>query len=90
MFFGSHNKSLCPKSNIKVSSLLSDEPLLSFRYVPVQVSVTTLKAVRFCASLKAIGVNIFSAPAVRTALDCDKAAHESHLSGQMLAILFIK
>lgn len=52
--------------------------------------VRGLKAVRFCATLKAIGVNIFRATAVRMALDCDKAAHESHLSGQMLAILFIK
>ena len=52
--------------------------------------VRGLKAVRFCATLKAIGVNIFRATAVRKAVNDYKAAHERGLSGQMHAIYVIK
>ena len=52
--------------------------------------VRGLKAVRFCATLKAIGVNIFRATAVRKAVNDKKAAHERGLSGQMYAIYVIK
>jgi hypothetical protein len=45
--------------------------------------VRGLKAVRFCATLKAIGVNIFRATAVRRAISGDKIAHESSPNGQM-------
>jgi hypothetical protein len=52
--------------------------------------VRGLKAVRFCATLKAIGVNIFRATAVRKAVSCDQTAHGSSLCGQMHAIYVIK
>jgi hypothetical protein len=52
--------------------------------------VRGLKAVRFCATLKAIGVNIFRATAVRKAINDEKAAHERGLSCQMRAIYVIK
>ena len=52
--------------------------------------VRGLKAVRFCATLKAIGVNIFRATAVRKAVNDDKAAHGGVLSAQMHAILIVK
>jgi len=52
--------------------------------------VRGLKAVRFCATLKAIGVNLFRATAVRKAVNGEKAAHERGLSGQMHAIYVIK
>jgi len=52
--------------------------------------VRGFKAVRFCATLKAIGVNIFRATAVRRALNDDKAAHQRGLSGRMHAILVVK
>jgi hypothetical protein len=52
--------------------------------------VRGFKAVRFCATLKAIGVNIFRATAVRKAVNDDKAALGRGLSGQMHAIYFIK
>ncbi|MFH1933237.1 MAG: transposase [Pseudomonadota bacterium] len=52
--------------------------------------VRGLKAVRFCATLKAIGVNIFRSTAVRKAVNDDKAANERGLSGQMHAIYVIK
>jgi len=52
--------------------------------------VRGFKAVRFCATLKAIGVNIFRATAVRRALNGDKAAHQRGLSDQMHAIFVVK
>jgi hypothetical protein len=52
--------------------------------------VRGLKAVRFCATLKAIGVNIFRATAIRKAVNDDKAANERGLSGQLHAIFVIK
>jgi hypothetical protein len=52
--------------------------------------VRGFKAVRFCATLKAIGVNIFRATAVRRALNGDKAAHQSGLSDQMHAVFVVK
>ena len=52
--------------------------------------VRGFKAVRFCATLKAIGVNIFRATAVRKAVNNDKAVHERGLSGQMHAIFVVK
>jgi len=52
--------------------------------------VRGLKAVRFCATLKAIGVNIFRATAVRRVLGCDKTVHESGLYGQRHVIFVIK
>ena len=52
--------------------------------------VRGFKAVRFCATLKAIGVNIFRATAVRRAVNDDKAAHGGVLSAQMHAVSVIK
>jgi hypothetical protein len=52
--------------------------------------VRGLKAVRFCATLKAIGVNIFRATAVRKAVSCYHTAHGSSLCCQMNAIFVIK
>jgi len=52
--------------------------------------VRGLKAVRFCATLKAIGVNIFRATAVRKVVNDDKAAHERGLLGQIYTIYVIK
>ena len=52
--------------------------------------VRGLKVVRFCATLKAIGVNIFRANAVRKVVNDDKAAHERGLSGQIYTIYVIK
>ena len=52
--------------------------------------VRGLKAVRFCATLKAIGVNIFRATAIRKALNDDKAARGRGLSGHIDAIFVIK
>jgi hypothetical protein len=52
--------------------------------------VRGLKAVRFCATLKAIGVNIFRATAVRKVGSCDQTVHGSSLCGQMHAIYVIK
>ncbi len=52
--------------------------------------VRGFKAVRFCATLKAVGVNIFRATAVRRALSCDNTAPESSLSGQIPAIFVVK
>ncbi|MBU4425900.1 MAG: hypothetical protein L6406_15965 [Desulfobacterales bacterium] len=54
------------------------------------LKVRGLKAVRFCATLKAIGVNIFRATAVRKTVSCDQTAHGSSLCGQMCVIHFIK
>jgi len=52
--------------------------------------VRGLKAVRFCTTLKAIGVNIFRATALRRVLSGDKTAHESTLSGHRHLIFVIK
>jgi len=52
--------------------------------------VRGFKAVRFCATLKAIGVNIFRATAVRKAVNNDRVAHERGLLGQMHAIFVVK
>jgi len=52
--------------------------------------VRGFKAVRFCATLKAIGVNIFRATAVRRAVNNDMTAHERRLSGQMHAVFVVK
>ena len=52
--------------------------------------VRGLKAVRFCATLKAIGVNIFRATAVRRAMSDDKIGREGALYGQMHVFLVIK
>jgi len=52
--------------------------------------VRGLKAVRFCATLKAIGVNIFRATAVRRAVNNDKAAHGGVLSAQIHAVFVVK
>jgi hypothetical protein len=52
--------------------------------------VRGFKAVRFCATLKAIGVNIFRATAVRRAVNNDRTAHGGVLSAQMHAIFVIK
>jgi hypothetical protein len=48
------------------------------------------KAVRFCATLKAVGLNIFRPTAVRNALNGDKAAHQRGLSGHIHAIFVVK
>jgi hypothetical protein len=52
--------------------------------------VRGFKAVRFCAILKAIGVNIFRATAVRRALNNAKTAHGRVLPALMDAIYVIK
>ncbi|MBW1703421.1 MAG: transposase, partial [Deltaproteobacteria bacterium] len=52
--------------------------------------VRGFKAVRFCATLKAIGVNIFRATAVRRAVNDDKAAHGGVLSARMHAVSVVK
>jgi hypothetical protein len=52
--------------------------------------VRGFKAVRFCATLKAVGVNIFRATAVRRALSYDNTAPESSLSGQIRGIFVVK
>ena len=52
--------------------------------------VRGFKAVRFCATVKAIGVNIFRATAVRKALNHAKAAHGRVLPALMYAIYVVK
>jgi hypothetical protein len=52
--------------------------------------VRGFKAIRFCATLKAIGVNIFRATAVRRAVNNDMTAHERRLSGKMHAVFVVK
>jgi hypothetical protein len=52
--------------------------------------VRGFKAVRFCATLKAVGVNIFRATAVRKAVNNGKAAHGGVLSALMHAIYVVK
>ena len=52
--------------------------------------VRGLKAVRFCATLKAVAVNIFRATAVRRALNKAKAAHGGVLPVLVYAIYIVK
>jgi hypothetical protein len=52
--------------------------------------VRGLKSVRFCATLKALGVNIFRAAAVRKAVNNGKALHGGGLSALMRAIYVVK
>jgi len=52
--------------------------------------VRGFKAVRFCATLKAVGVNIFRATAVRKALNHPKAAPGRVLPALMYAIYVVK
>ncbi len=52
--------------------------------------VRGFKAVRFCATLKAIGVNIFRATAIRRAVNNDKTAHGGVVSAQMHAFFVVK
>jgi hypothetical protein len=52
--------------------------------------VRGFKAVRFCATLKAVAVNIFRATAVRRALNGDTAAHQRRLLGHIHAIFVVK
>jgi len=52
--------------------------------------VRGLKAVRFCATLKAVAVNIFRATAVRRALNTAKTAHGRVLPALMYAIYVVK
>ena len=48
------------------------------------------KAVSFCATLKAVGLNIFRATAVRKAVNNGKAAHGGILPSLMHAIYVVK
>jgi hypothetical protein len=52
--------------------------------------VRGFKAVRFCATLKAVGVNIFRATAVRKAVNNGRAAYVGVLSAQIHAIYIVK
>jgi hypothetical protein len=52
--------------------------------------VRGFKAVRFCATLKAVAVNIFRATAVRRALNSDKTAHQRGLSCHIHAVFVVK
>jgi len=52
--------------------------------------VRGFKAVRFCATLKAIGVNIFRATAAQRAVNNTKAALQEILSLQMHAVFVVK
>ena len=52
--------------------------------------VRGFKAVRFCATLKAVGVNIFRATAVRRALNAAKATHGRTLPALTYAIYAVK
>jgi len=52
--------------------------------------VRGLKAVRFCATLKAVGVNIFRATAVRKAVNNDGTGYGRVLSALMHAIYVVK
>jgi hypothetical protein len=55
-----------------------------------QLRVRGFKRVRFCAKLKATGLNILRAAAVRRAVSCDKTGDKSGLSGQLHAYFVIK
>ena len=52
--------------------------------------VRDFKAVRFCATLKAVGLNIFRATAVRRALNTAKAAPGRVLPALIHAIFVVK
>ena len=52
--------------------------------------VRGFKAVRFCATLKAVGVNIFRATAVRKAVNNGKAANGGVLPALMHVIYVVK
>jgi hypothetical protein len=52
--------------------------------------VRGFKAVRFCATLKAVAVNIFRATAVRRALNGNTAAHQRGLLGHIHVIFVVK
>ena len=52
--------------------------------------VRGFKAVRFCATLKAVGVNIFRATTVLKATNNGNTAHEGVLSALMHAIYVVK
>ncbi|MDO8747167.1 MAG: transposase [Thermodesulfovibrionales bacterium] len=52
--------------------------------------VRGFKAVRFCATLKAVGVNIFRATAVRKAVNNRRTAYVGVLSAQIHAIYVVK
>jgi len=52
--------------------------------------VRGFKAVRFCATLKAVAVNIFRATAVRRALNNEKAVHQRRLLGHIHTIFVVK
>jgi len=52
--------------------------------------VRGLKAVRFCATLKAVGVNIFRATAIRKTVNNDRIAYGVALSAQIHAIYIVK
>lgn len=52
--------------------------------------VRGFKAVRFCATLKAIGINLFRAAAVRKAINRDKPRHNNPVGNLNHAILIIK
>jgi hypothetical protein len=52
--------------------------------------VRGFKAVRFCATVKAVAVNIFRATAVRRALNTAKTAHQRGISGLIHAVFVVK
>ena len=52
--------------------------------------VRGFKAVRFCATLKAVGVNILRAAAVRKAMNKGKIAHQGVLPAPLYAIYIVK
>ena len=55
-----------------------------------QLRVRGLKAVRFCATIKAIGVNIFRASAIQKAINYEKGALEIGKSGLYHVIFVFK
>jgi len=55
-----------------------------------RLRVRGFKAVRFCATLKAVGLNIFRATAVRKAVNNGKAAHGGVLPALMHGIYVVK
>jgi hypothetical protein len=55
-----------------------------------RLRVRGFKAVRFCATLKAVGVNLFRAAAVRRAANHDDADHNKTKSALNHAIFFVK
>jgi hypothetical protein len=55
-----------------------------------QLRVRGFKAVRFSATLKAIGINLFRAAAVRKAINYEDAGHSKIKSALNHAIFFVK